>query len=501
MPVLMMMATFTLQSAATAPCHEQITLKALQGAGWPAGAVALPATPEEDALKQTAPFDAADLDPWQIALLIGVRDNDLHGVSPTDLSEFAAVHQSAAFQEEHCLRAPGDEGDGGDVQAIARCRAFILSELALARGGAGVGEEVEIDAKQSVRVQLVDGASDVLISRYAFHLGRAVHALQDSFTHTLRSREKGKIEHVLNYVDPATDGNYDPEVDGYPHESSFDSCGSENAVRVEAAIAASTALFVAMNDNGTAVAAANVVLDDELAVDPRCLAANDWCGSLSQLPAGCSTGGGDASLWVAAVLMALPFFKRRSRRKRLWWNAVALGALITAQAASAGELAAESTATMSAAGPFALAAHAGLAVDKGGVSVGVGARWRPISLVSVGVDADFNPWFDLLAGHALPGVATASVTATGHWLEIGGFGIESVASLGASVLLFDAVGAHRGDIGPNLGISLLALRAPLASGVALIVEPAKLTVAVPHLGGVPYAYREYSITTGLEWSL
>jgi hypothetical protein len=60
----------------------------------------------------------------------------------------------------------------------------------------------------------------------AFYLGKALHALQDSFTHTVRSNNLSKIRHVMNFVEAITSA-YDESQDGLRHSSSMDACGFE----------------------------------------------------------------------------------------------------------------------------------------------------------------------------------------------------------------------------------------------------------------------------------
>src|SRR5215813_13534882 len=97
---------FTVESPETRECHERMTLVARELAGWPDGAQAPPASPADELLADDLPFDIDDLpgpasDPWSIALLVGVRDNDLAGLETFDLAGLAAVHADPLRQSEH----------------------------------------------------------------------------------------------------------------------------------------------------------------------------------------------------------------------------------------------------------------------------------------------------------------------------------------------------------------------------------------------------------------
>src|SRR5919204_34696 len=93
-------------------------------------------TREDRALADALAFTAPE--GWtrpMLALLIGVRDNDFHGVALGELPELGAVHLGPTYQSEHCLRAPEDDLGIGDEAALAACRAFILGEVTLALAG------------------------------------------------------------------------------------------------------------------------------------------------------------------------------------------------------------------------------------------------------------------------------------------------------------------------------------------------------------------------------
>src|SRR5439155_1678833 len=126
-------------------------LFALSKAGWPDGARPPPIVDEVRRIADDLPFQVPDdrRDAWAIALLIGVRDNDLRGEATNDLPALAAVHGDPAHQADHCLRAPADDGSEGDVSALAACRAFILDQVERALGES---EDPDLETRESVQV-------------------------------------------------------------------------------------------------------------------------------------------------------------------------------------------------------------------------------------------------------------------------------------------------------------------------------------------------------------
>ncbi|MDP3213883.1 MAG: hypothetical protein Q8S73_07250, partial [Deltaproteobacteria bacterium] len=291
---------FTFESAFSHGCHEEITRVALGGVGWPR-AERPPTTPADDGprLARDLPFDPPDdaRDPWSLALLLGARDNDLHGYAANEFQELAAVHAAPDDQREHCLRAPTDDGPEGDRAALAACRGFILEEVALAVGG---GDEVDLRATATARVTLpFSGRRDARVQRYGWHMGRALHALQDSFSHTLRSPDLRRVRHVLNFADPAQGNGYDEARDGHDHIAALDGCDAASAIEARRAAVATEAsaelLRAVVEGPGGApirVARAAAVVDAWFVVEPGCVFANRYCAApeLAEVGPGCAAG-------------------------------------------------------------------------------------------------------------------------------------------------------------------------------------------------------------------
>src|SRR5690606_7511519 len=113
------------------------------------------------------------------------------------------------------------------------------------------------------------GRVELSLPAYAFHLGRALHALQDSYTHSFRHPETSAVRHVLNWVEGNGALAHDLERDGHPHLGALDECAERPDPREARAIAASAELMAALADpsGGRAgrLARATAVLDRRLA--------------------------------------------------------------------------------------------------------------------------------------------------------------------------------------------------------------------------------------------
>ncbi len=495
---------FTLETVATTGCHEHITLAALERAGWPKGAAAPATTPADETLASNLQFHPpAHADGWTLAILIGVRDNDLGGFSPSNLPELAAVQNGEGEQHSHCLRELDDSGDGADQRALDACRAFIVSEVA-----AALGEADALDPTQTEphRVDLAYQDEEVALARYAFHLGRAAHAMEDGFAHTFRTPDFRHVQSVLNYIGPNLEDGYRPDRDGYPHQSSMDSCDPADpqaAARTEAATEAVADLLGAVNGaDGRAarLEAVNAVLDRWLSYPPGCRAANDWCGHAPPPQSGCSATAG--ALFALVGLFALVSLRRRRARPGALTLAMLTLALGVATAARAEEPAKVETAVApetSSPRQGVLHAAVGASFDNPGANVTVGARLKVNRRITLGLDFELSPWLDLISGRPAPGTLNAYGTVSFLWGSAGPLEVRTALDLGTSLLLFKAEGARNGAVGLFLGASLIQLSLGLTDRLRLELSP-EIAVAVPELHGVPLAYRQYRVTMGLAWS-
>ncbi|MFT3706871.1 MAG: hypothetical protein QM817_04310 [Archangium sp.] len=477
---------FSIETSFTTGCHERISVEALKRAGWPRGEVEPPADAELQQLIANLPFHVPQgSGPWLTALIIGVRSNDLHGVAPTDFPEFAQAQLAEEFQEEHCLRAAAEDFVSGDVDALSRCEQFVRARLALAHGP---NETIDLDQTESVRIALLYQDAQVDLPRFAYRLGQAMHAVQDSFTHTLRAPTSGPVLHVFNFVDPALRPDYFAGRDGFGHLSKLDGCESEDPLereRVEQAIEASAQLLRALKP--ASLTREQRLLDAADRMQPvlryqsGCSPDNDWCG-VAQLEGavpkvqGCSTTTFVPALGLLALLLV-------RRRRRAWGIVAALGLVVALPARAS---------------PFGAHVGVGASIDRAAMSVELGARLSVHPRVTLGLDVEFNPWFNLLSTTVAPGVMNAYASGTWKWLETDVVTLRSTLKLGTSVLLFDVVGARAGSVGVFAGASLLAVSLQLRPGTFFTIDPLEVDLAVPSLAGVPLVVRQYRLSIGLE---
>jgi hypothetical protein len=509
---------FTFESALQGGCHERITRAAAEASPWPDGVEAPAPTRESTALADAMAFTTAGADVWTVAMMVGVRDVDLRGATPVDMPELAAIHNSKDHQDQHCLRATDDDGAEGDARALAACQAFILDEVALALGDS---DEVDPGATEDVLVGLWLAQRRVPLSRYAFHLGRAAHALQDSYAHGFRDDEH-HVMTLFNYVEPQL-ASYAPSRDGHAHLGTWDGCDDEvSQGRVQGATDATAALLRALAAPGTKaerLARASTALDQWLRPAAGCDGDNGWCAARID-PVGCSAaGGGPLALLLPLVVLGL----RRSRRGLA--GALAVCTVLAASVARAADDVPASTvatgdATPRASLPAATASDqlrvtalaatpetprrgevhltVGGAVDRGAAAFGVGASLRVSRRFALGIDLEFGPWFDLLTKQSGTGTVRAYAIVSFIWADFGTVLVRSAAELGASVLLFDVPGARAGSVGLVLGASVLNVAWYPLPRVSVEVVPDVL-LDVPSLHGVPLVYKEYRLLGRVGW--
>lgn len=515
-------AAFQIETAVTTGCHERITLAGLQVAGWPDGRDAPAPSEYERRILDDAPFAGA-ADPWTLALLVGVRHNDIEGESPRDLAALALIHNDPGKQPAHCLRMEDHDGASGDHAALVACRVFILSELEAALGD---GEAIDLEATVPVEVSLrFRGDVELETRRFPFHLGRALHALQDSFSHSFRNPEDARVRHVLNWIEGNLDDASEPARDGHPHMDVLDDCDAGVAavrLRERAATDASAALIAAIADPSGGRAGrlerAGAVLDVHLAREPGCSADNGWCGAAEPgLGAGCSAGRAGAAGLVAIIVALLLLAPGRRRTAVLVLaltatlapRAVAQPTRVAAEEsgedldAADRQLDSEERVLDSLPDPvtrtWGLSLHAGAAFDRAAGAVGVGGRWNGWDRVGLGLDLEFNPWFSLSSFTAAPGTVNAYVPMAIRLRQFGSWELRTTVGVGASLLLFDMVGVDSGAVGPYVSWNPLGLAIPVRGDLKLIIEPGDISVPIPQLRGIPFYYHQYRATIALEW--
>lgn len=133
------------------------------------------------------------------------------------------------------------------------------------------------------------------------------------------------------------------------------------------------------------------------------------------------------------------------------------------------------------------------------MAVSLGAHLRLSSRFSLGLTAEYNPWYSLATMRVFTGVFNAYLTGSFAWRRVGNLVLHSSLSAGTSVLLADLIGADSGSVGLYVGASILGMTVDLSRHVHLIVLPATVCVPIPQLSGVPIVYQQYRFSIGFEW--
>lgn len=306
-------------------CHERITTAAFRAARamYPTAPVIVPTADEQALIGEVQFVPPADFvhDLAAMALLLGVRDNDLKGNNPLDSLQLTEVHGNPNTQEEHCIRSATDDGTAGDPAALDRCRAFIHTRVAEALAGLGADGTVDASDRMELAVY-VSFAGHVKPRLPVFYvkLGQAVHALEDGFTHTYRTADGLQVTTVTNWIDYVSTQGATPERDGPPHLAQLDHCERHNPLvdrNFDLATKAATALIeIAMDPSRTAdekLAAVDALTAQYLTYKPGCSADNDFCDApepkVPNPAVGCSAAGGAAGL--LPLVLVLGFVLRR----------------------------------------------------------------------------------------------------------------------------------------------------------------------------------------------
>ncbi len=276
---------FSILTGFTTGCHEDITLMAYLASDISIEAKNIPVPPQKDALWR----DVADILLGELgidfaedeerffvySLLMGVRNPDTDGGSALNLGSIRTVHLAEEGQYEHCLRSVMDDGEEGEQRAVQGCRQHIIDTMK---------ETIRLRALEDPQqIIVVDfstdfyGSIEVEVWAPAYFLGRATHALQDGFTHALRTPDLRKIIHVMNFTEALT-GSLEEVRDGMAHSLSMDDCRNPATGPITtAAVEASTDLFQAAS-TGVEEPVQQVV-EKWLGYQPGCDFANAYCDS------------------------------------------------------------------------------------------------------------------------------------------------------------------------------------------------------------------------------
>jgi hypothetical protein len=384
-------------------------------------------------------------------------------------------------------------------------------------------------------------------------IGQAIHAVEDSFTHTYRTPNGMQITVVMDWVDKAN-GKWDEATNGPPHSSEMDRCDivDPNDVRTKRrtlATAAATAVLRATLDPSETdkIAAVEAILKDYLSYAPGstlgypegCTLANNWCdapehklGNGSLL--GCSVGGpgGRSGLSGLALLLGLLALLRQARRRHramVGMTLLFIASLLPSRGFAQSEAAQpgfEATAAAVAAaaeekhnppppvttpvkepGPkdpskMALGAYLGGSgsYTYAAAAVTLGALLRFSKHWTFGLDAEWNPWIAIngrtaVRAGAFNGYGTVILRLP---LAYEKFNLRTTANLGFSRLLIDLYGAPKGSMGIYAGLSPLGLEWKVSRLLFVIINPLNFAIPAPQLSGVPFTFSQYRVTIGLE---
>jgi hypothetical protein len=416
--------------------------------------------------------------------------------------------------------------------AVEACREFIRGKLRAALEGLDEAGRPDGAAREKLSTHLaIRRQIEVSVPRYFIQAGRALHAIQDSFTHTFRNPEEpGKIRVVLNFLE-YTEDTLDEAVDGPAHASELDECENLDELRSErlelAKEASSMALLATLDpelDDAGKRRAIDRFLDDYVAYDEEadCTLENSWCDApevqYGSPAAGCHSAHnrGSASGLGGALLIAAGVLWRSRRR---WLGRLApvaallllIGHSATAHAdesqgpidgpmrALSGESDAATPGKVDKPGAFFARLAAGASYDNTALSTGLGFRYQASPKWMLGFDGEWNPYVTIEPSNFRKGSANAYASLIYRsQLAYESVNLRSQVGLGGSMLLFDLVGADKYSIGPYFGVSFLGVEWKMARGFYLTVDPTYIAIPVPNLTGVPFMYAQYRFLLGLE---
>jgi len=283
---------WTIATPVTSGCHERITAQALARVGYAESPPELDESTRSllDALTFSVPAEDRNL--LATSLLMGSRSIDLGGRCPLDLVGLVSVHNDPDRQSEHCLRSREHDGEQGDQEALRACSASIMAELdeAFSAAAAASSPDEGLDPLRTRDVStclLIVGEREVPVSALYYGVGRALHVLQDSFTHCLRVGPRlEQVAEVESWIEMAA-GSHDPLLDGPAHAGLLDECAcglpligrlEESAVQASADLLAAATL---VDDAPRRAQAIETVLDEWLSYRPGCTRKNGYCQSPS----------------------------------------------------------------------------------------------------------------------------------------------------------------------------------------------------------------------------
>lgn len=278
-------AAYYIDTGVSDPCHEKLTaemlLEFLDEFPDVASDIPLPDTNlwemYADAIFDKFSFQISH--PAQkyfiASLLIGTRWPDEHGRSVTSLASLYDTHGNPEDQHEHFLRRVDHDYAVGNEMAISYSKDFIFRRIQQVFALMALPPEEQIVSV----TEYVEFYGQITLKLWgpAYHMGVAIHTLQDSFSHTVRSNDLHQIVHVMNFLDAITD-DYDVQRDGLAHSYGMDECVSKNEpIYRSAKIASSQLLEIFISENSQTFLD---VEEDWLMYSPGCSLEDRFCNSV-----------------------------------------------------------------------------------------------------------------------------------------------------------------------------------------------------------------------------
>jgi hypothetical protein len=526
---------YTYQSAVSKGCHERIATEAIRTLRAAGHVPVVTPSANDRALIHDLPFD---LDPdvrdlTGASLAIGARDNDLHGNGPNELDAIAQLHGNPNLQREHCLRGTLQDEPNGTQQAIEDCKQYIREKVTAALEGLDQTGKPDAGRTTKLRVALTfRGHTDVELPVFWIEIGRALHAMADSFTHTYRSADHKHVRVTMNYSD-YVNTDFKEDRDGPAHRSEMDECENLDPYRAQNLQLAKQASFeilqLAVDPNlptrEQKLAALESTLHTYLDYEPGCTAANHWCDAPENgynVDASCAaTRGAGRNPWSAIALVAAAAVAcgtRRRKRIHRGSGRLFLAVLLAWPATAAAdepepapppgvptpkEVVAEEKTEKHQASRFALYGAISGSISNPSLNGQLGGRVNLTERWQVGLDGELNNWYGATTKRFATGALNLYGTVVFRTpLRFADFNIRSTANLGTSTLLIDLYGAPSGTTGLFLAIAPAGLEWKLSSRVFLILNGISLALPIPKLtSGAPFAYSQYRATAGVEIAL
>jgi len=494
-------------------CHERITAAALAQAGYVRPAPAL--TKADADLRAGLQFDASPYpaDIYALSLILGARWPDAQGEPSFDFYKLSRVHNAPGDQGSHCLREESDVGaEPGDRHALAACRATIAALYSDALATLDAAGNVDPDERTLAPEYLPFlGKTDIPVSGFYFAAGKALHALQDSFTHTYRRMDGvdagHKIVSLFNWSSQVR-GDLVESENGHGHEVVLDNCEDDNpsnADRLAWATQASAQLLGALTqpgDRAAHLARLDAFFTDWMDYEPGCSIENEYCGNPVQAwlrssgesmnyQSGCALAGSPtpngSALLIAGLAMVVGLGLRRGHRRSTFALLISVVGLAAAGSARAADdehrgWRGEARASMSVQNPaYAIG--------------GAGAyAWRR---AEVGLFAELNPWYD--ANREVLAMGSTNFGVFAHYLHPLRPDLRLRAGLGfgLSVLNQSLPGTSAGNVGLDVNLRLLGLVWYFSERTALTIDAFDLALPTPQLRGWPVSYAQHRFSVGL----